>query len=288
MADEYLANAFEVLATKINKLNQFKNVASEVFSAQHEEVVRVHEALPEWSLKRTEGSSYFLHYQSPSTGSDLLVPPKSYQIKDEIELNSLQKLKTYQWLLVDAYEVFEDFVEGAYAYCGLKGLSIWVQPDGWVRDDKKDIDAYIKAPFKGKVRTPHRQLKAFRQGSQHFAQYETENLNGRNYRVVLVIIEKLRHAIVHFGGYCEDLQSLQNKVQADLADMDIKAVRKYIDSHFMPHEGNNLVDLFEFPAYDINGNPNGGYHDPMLGYFRTLVEYAQLIKESIQVHPKFD
>ena len=287
MADEYLANAFEELTAKINKLNQFKSVASKVFSAQHEEVTKAHEALPEWSLRRTEGSSYFLHYQSPSTGSDLLVSQKSYQLNDELELSSLQKLKIYQWLLVDAYEVFEDFVVEAYAYCGLKGLSIWVQPDGWARDDKRDIEAYIKAPFKGKVRTPHRQLKAFRQGSQHFAKYETENRVGRNYRVVLVIIEKLRHAVVHFGGYCENLKSFQDKVQADLADMDIKAVRKYIDTHFMHHEGSNLVDLFEFPACDRNGNPNGGFHDPMLGYFRAIIEYAQLIKESIQIHPKF-
>lgn len=285
MVDEYLANAFEELTAKINQLNQLRNVASKVFSARHEEVIKAHEALPEWSLRRKEGSSYFLHYQSPSTGSDLIVSQKSYQLNDELELNSLQKLKTYQWLLVDAYEVFEDFVVGAYAYCGLKGLSIWVQPDGWVRDDNKDIEAYIKAPFKGKMRTPHRQLKAFRQGSQHFARYESENLIGRNYRVVLVIIEKLRHAIVHFGGYCENLKSLQDKVQADLADMDIKTVRKYIDSHFMPHEGSNLVDLFEFPAYDRSGNPNGGFHDPMLGYFRAIIEYAQLIKECIKVHP---
>lgn len=278
MPSDYIRNEFERLATTISKLNLYKNNANNIFTAQDLAIREHHAQLPEWSLRRKTGRSYLLHYQSPSTGGDLIVPPKCHTLEDELEHNSLQKLKTYHWLIVEAYEVFEDFLAKAHAYCGLEGIGLWQRPPKWCREGSRNIDDYKYG------RKPYFQIKAFRLGSPHFAKYETDSATGTNYKVVLVLIEKLRHAIVHNEGYCNDMKSLIDKMQGELIEEDIKLVREYVKSNFIVHEGSNLINLLEYPVKDGCGNEIVGYHDPMLGFFRALVEYGQLIMESIHLY----
>lgn len=278
MFNDYLESEFGRLADTISKLNLYKNNYNKIFTAHDISIREFHVQLPEWSLRREKGRSYFLHYKSPSTGGDLLVPPKSHTLEEELEHNSLQMLKTYHWLLADAYEAFEDFLVKAYAYCGLEGISIWQRPSKWNREGSRKIKDYETE------RKPYGYIKAFRQGSPYFAKYETDSPTGTNYRVAFVLVEKLRHITVHSEGYHENMKSLVDNMQAELAGEDITLVRDYVNSHFILHEGRNLIDLLEYPVEDELGDGNLSYYDPMLGFFRILLEYGQLIKECIQVH----
>lgn len=278
MPNDYIKNEFEILANSINRLNTYKSNADKMFTAQDLAMREHHAQLPEWSLRRKTGSSYFLHYHSPSTGDQLLAPTTRHMLKDELEQNLLQKLKTYHWLIAEAYEAFEDFLATAYAYCGLVGIDLWKRPTKWKHEGSQDINDYRYG------RKPYEQINAFRRGSPHFAKYETDSATGTNYKVVFVLIEKLRHTIVHNEGYCNDMKNLIDKMQGELKGENIKLVREYVESNFIVHKGSNLINLLEYPVKDGHGNEIFGFHDPTLGFFRALVEYGQLIRESIHLH----
>ncbi|WP_095063707.1 hypothetical protein [Pseudomonas sp. Irchel s3f19] len=271
---------FQKFLEKITNADVYKRVTADIFHERETTLIRQHEQLPEWVDKEEHGPYYYVRYSSPSTSEEVTVKTKTYKLDDQIELNTLHKLKTYQWLLADAYEAFEDFIETVYADCGVRGSSLWVRPEDWKHDGSTKLSDYIKPRQKGSS-TPYIQLNAFRKNSEHFRTHEAKD--GCNYRVVFVLIEKFRHMIVHEGGYCTNFESLMKKVQRDLSGISFKGIRSYFDAYLIPHRGAKLIDLLEYPAEDGPGSVIGAYHDTMSYLFNTLIEYALLIKESVEL-----
>jgi hypothetical protein len=271
---------FQQLLEKITNADVYKRVTADIFHEQGKKLIQHHEQLPDWVDKEDHGPYYFVRYTSPSTSEEVTIKTKTYKLQDQIELNTLHKLKTYQWLLAEAYEAFEDFIEIVYADCGVRGSSLWVRPDGWKYDRSKDLSHYYNPRRKNKG-TPYLQLKALRERSAHFREYEARK--GNNYRVAFVLIEKLRHLIIHNGGYCKDFDALIKSMQAELSNVSMRDVRSYVESYFVSHRGAKLVDLLEFPVDEGPGAVIGAYHDTMSSLFSTLIEYALLIKECIEL-----
>ena len=280
---QYLETEFNTLLEKISSLSIHKATAKDIYDREFKSIHELHEQLPDWSDQKETGQWSYFHFTSPSTGEETTYQSRPLKLDDQIELNELQKLKTYHWLLAEAYEAFEDFIERVYAYCGLVRNRFWAQPDNWAHGESSDFKHYYNPKHKSKG-TPYRQLEILRQQSQHFSTHEVKP--GNNLRVVFVLIEKLRHIIVHKGGYSDDLKGLKGKIHSELKGMSTKNVHSYVDSYFVTHRGDKLIDLLEFPVEDGVGAIIGAHHDSMAGFFRTLVEYAQLIKESIELDGK--
>lgn len=265
---------FEKLTSSISRLIEHKLEAQKYFNEQNKQIHEFHQQLPEWH-KRENLKSYPLHYKSPSLGTELLGPPRTHLLEDDLELNFLQKIRSYNWVLAEAYEAFERFLIFSYAYCGLNRLDIWRAPTKWAHENSDNILHYNTA------RAPYGQLLEFRRNSHHFKTYETKNSTGTNYKVIIVLIEKLRHITVHSEGRKDNLSSLINKVQSQLKDENPKEIQEYINSYFLPYNGTHLIDLLEYPSDDIPG----AHHDYLHGFLRALVEYGKLIFESIETHP---
>lgn len=276
-SSDFLEQLLQTLSNKMGSLNEHKCEASRIFEAQHKTILDAHAQLPEWSSQAQKGKLYFFHFNSPSTGAPLSLKGKRFDLAAQLELNTIQKLKVYQWLLVEAYEAIENFIEKAYAYCGLKELKLWEQPKKWQHGRSQEINHYLGVKLKG---TPYVQLNAFRNELPHFARYESENPNQVNYRVVFVLVEKLRHFIVHNEGYGQDFDKLMSRIRGELPDVDPKKLKDYVDSYFILHGERYLIDLLELPVEDPSF-PIGAYNDEMLGFFRSIMEYAALIAEAI-------
>lgn len=280
---KYLQDSFELFSDKIKEISSCKRDTQEIFETRQQ-------ALHTQLENRKEGGPFdgissisnFLYY-SPSSGEPAMLGAKKTNVDELVERNSLHQLKMYQWLLAEAYEAFEEFLVTAYAYCGLEGISIWKRPKVWKYEGSQDIQHY------NSERKPYGQLRAFREGSQHFAHYEMNSPTGTNYKVVFVLIEKLRHRIVHHRGYCKNVKLLVDKMQAELEGVDIKKVGGYVESYFILHRGDKLIDLLEDPSEDDN-LPTGlrVYHDPMNEFLRALVEYASLIRDSAALQDRED
>lgn len=271
---------FDKLLEKITNADVYKRETARIFQHHGARLVEHHEQLPDWINREEHGQAYFVRYKSPSTGEETTITTKTYKLDDQLELNTLHKLKTYQWLLAEAYEVFEDYIERVYADCGVRGSKLWVRPAGWKYDCSKELSHYYNPRRKGNG-TPFLQLKAFRERSAHFREHEVKK--GRHYRVQFVLIEKFRHLIVHEGGYCRDFKSFMGSICRELDGTSIDGVRGYVESYFIPHRGAKLIDLLELPVEDGPGALIGAYQDSMSGFFKTLIEYALLIKESIEL-----
>lgn len=280
MVCDYLQEQFDGLASTINRLNLFKDEARSAFQAKYRTLLEHHGQLPEWALENEEGWPYFIHYQSPSTAGDLVVSPTRHTLADQVEFNALQRLKNYHWLLVEAYETFVKFLGNVYAYCGLHGLAIWQRPEKWNRDGSKKLDDYNTGD------KPYGQLRAFREGCRHFRLNESHGPTRRDYRLQFVVIEKLRHTIVHNGGYCSDFKRLIDKMQGELKEMDARKLREYTSDYFVSHNNRELIDLLEIPVTDAGGNLTGAYKDIMMSLFRMIIEYSYLILESIKIEQK--
>ncbi|WP_267273346.1 hypothetical protein [Pseudomonas putida] len=271
---------FQKLLEKITNTDVYKRVSTDIFHEQEKKLIQHHKQLPDWVDKEDHGPCYFVRYTSPSTSEEVTIKTKTYKLQDQIELNTLHKLKTYQWLLAEAYEAFEDFIEIVYADCGVRGSNLWVRPDDWRHEGSTNLSDYLKPRKKGSS-TPYIQLRALRERSTHFREHEAKE--GNNYRVVFVLIEKFRHLIVHQGGYCFDFNTLMKKIQRELVGVSFEGVRSYVKSYLIPHREALLVDLLEFPVEDGPGAVIGAYHDTMQSLFNTLIEYAVLVKESIEL-----
>ncbi|OPK09976.1 hypothetical protein [Pseudomonas sp. VI4.1] len=281
MTNDFLTDAFSLLTIKISKLNKYKYKADGIFTENYKKIKETHEQLPDWAFNKKEGEVSFFRYQSPSTGQDITLKAQPLKLEDQLEFNTLQKLKMYHWLLAEGFEEFEKFVVKAYAYCGVEGISIWTQPKGWKHEDSREINHYLKKLYG----EPFIQLDAFRASSDHFAKFETNGPTQTNYRVLFALIEQFRHRIVHNGGYCKDLQIFLDGIQKRLPDIDRKTYTPFVESYFFLHGEDHLIDLLEYEAFDEDGTPNGCYHDTVPHFLSLLVEYAQLIVESIQAHP---
>ena len=271
---------FEKFLEKITNADVYKRVTADIFHERETMLVKRHEQLPHWVDKEDYGPYYYVRYSSPSTLEEVTIRTKTYKLDDQIELNTLHKLKTYQWLLADAYEAFEDFIEVVYADCGVRGSNIWVRPENWQHDGSKNLSDYTKPRQKGSS-TPYIQLNAFRKQSEHFRTHEIRG--GNNYRIFFILIEKFRHLIVHEGGYCSNFKNLMKKVQRDSSGVSFKEIRSTFEAYLIPHRGAKLIDLLEYPVEDGPNTVIGSYHDTMSFFFKTLIEYALLVKESVEL-----
>lgn len=276
----FVQEEFDKLLEKITNADVYKRQTAKIFEHQETRLIEHHQQLPDWVNREEHGSTYFVRYKSPSTAVETTITTKTYKLDDQLELNTLHKLKTYQWLLAEAYEVFEDFIERVYADCGVRGSYLWVRPAGWKHDGSKDLSHYYNPRRKGSG-TPFLQLRALRERSAHFRDHEVKK--GQHYRVQFVLVEKFRHLIVHEGGYCRDFKSLMGSICRELDGTSIDGVRSYVESYFIPHRGAKLIDLLELPVEEGPGALVGAHQDSMAGFFKTLIEYALLIKESIEL-----
>lgn len=267
MSKQSIDEHFQAFAGKVSKLHQYQRHADSILSAQHHKIIEDHVMLPEWALAKDHGRYHYFHFTSPLSGLEHTCSSDLMKLDDQIELNAIQKLKIYQWLLVEAYEEFRVLVEHLYSECIQNG---YAKGDEWKQVGSSRSSKTL------------RKLAVIRAVAPTFQAAEVGSLAGSNYRVSFVLVDKLRHIIVHHGGYCSDLGQFQRGVGIELSGLKSAAVDEYAISYFALHRDRYIVDLLEMPLRSELGIQLGASADTMLGLFRLLVEYGYLVTESIK------
>jgi hypothetical protein len=199
---------FNNYSDKIAQLHLYQRAMKELATA---EIKKLNEYAVSFSDKPEilELSSSYnnMYFYAARDGEAKLYAHKKSSVEDRIESVYLHKNKQYQWLLAEIYEVYEDFLEEIYAYIGSKDNSLWPLIDfGNVRlSDLKNKDfEYYLTQAKKKDDIPHSILNSIRQSFPDYYKLETENKLNKNIRLLIVLVEKLRHIIVHCGGVVKD------------------------------------------------------------------------------------
>jgi hypothetical protein len=148
-------------------------------------------------------SHHSIIFRSAKDGNVRFLGHRKNTIEDRIKSVILHKNKQYQWLLAEAYEVYEDFLQQVYAYIGYIDHSLWPLVDyGNItlkELENKDFQ-YFLAQSRNKKDIPHSILSKLREYLPNYGKLEVKNKLDKNLKLMIILIEKLRHCIVHRGG----------------------------------------------------------------------------------------
>jgi hypothetical protein len=208
-------------------------------------------------------------------------------IDDQFNTLYLQKNKHYQWLLVEAYELFESFLINIYAAVGNIDKNIWLMSDyGSItlnEVNNKSYDWYLSR-VKEKKGKPQSILNQFRNAFPDIAKVERDNTSGTNLRLLITLTESIRHIIVHKSGIVEDKDKFIKTVleKSDLLQDTINK-QKYLDVinlFFATGKYCNNITLLEIQRKEHL--PLESYFDRLDFLTSKLMAYSYFIVECIK------
>lgn len=195
------------------------------------------------------------------------------------------KNKQYQWLLSEAYELFEDFIETTYAYAGYTDRSFWPLKDfgnvSLAELEEKDFTWFVH-----QAKIPQREiLSRYRKKFPQLVYLETQNRLNINLSLAVVLIENLRHIIVHKKGIISNRRAFIEKVLKasglyNNGNFCLKHT-EFIEKFFGSGEYENTIYLLEVPV-------DPAYPDTYVDTFENLsnylLAYAHLVMECLTSH----
>jgi hypothetical protein len=240
-------------------------------------------------LKSLPSSFDKMSFHAAKDGERIVFARKSTNLEERKSQVSEHKKKQYQWLLSEAYELFEDFIEEAYACAGYADNDFWPLSDfGYISISElksKNFDWFV-TQAKAKRDRPQSILNRIREKLPEFAALEKTNSLGIDLKLVVILIEHLRHLIVHNGGITSDTKEFINKVLKkagySVEGNDSKDRIEYIDSFFANWKNRSTVFLHEVSVLpDI---PLGIHVDVFDDLCSSLVSSAHALSESLMQH----
>lgn len=143
-------------------------------------------------------SMHNMFFTDPRNQKHVLYGSKTLSFDEQITQSVLKKNREYQFLLMEAYEVFEDAIEETYAYLGENDVNFWTLCEyGNITYDKiakQDFSFYLECAEKrkyGAIGIVKMLIDKFNCNIQY------DNLD---LKTCIILIGKIRHHIVHAGG----------------------------------------------------------------------------------------
>lgn len=197
---------------------------------------------------------------------------KKTSITDRAKQIHLFKNRQYQWLLVEAYELFEDFVISVY--------EIVRSSDSKLRFSKDTANELDKIALKKKV---HQIVSHFRAAIAELRTIEQENKIHKNLRLYLNIIEKFRHIIVHKNGRTANSQLVIEQILKSSCLLSDKLrepeARAIVGSYIGTEDVDGLIVLVEKPIFEAGGfSMHVNRHEDLLN---VLSSYALVLSQCL-------
>ena len=261
--------------------NIVKNVTKEELTRLSEYTERTSEMGDEFVSFLSMQSMYFQDLTSGSLRRYGFVKSNAEQKRDRV---AEQKNKQYGWLLVEAYEEFEDFLERIYAHIGKTDRNAWHLEDfGRVKLselDDKPFEWYLNN-VRRKHKHNHREiLTRIRQLYPELKLVEENNIYDVHIRVAIELIENLRHRIVHTRGIVDDLDQFVTRILEKCGLWNNgnpkPGFRKFIQRYFYHEAGTYAVWLYERRAAPPEV-PVDVYYDVWNDLIVYLISYAYAI-----------
>ena len=200
------------------------------------------------------------YFYSPYDGTAIPYDSKRTSVDEAIQLTFLHKNKQYQWLLAEAYEGYEDCLEHMYASAGYTDIRFWPAKDYDSHEPAQAQAAGLEwfvNQAKRKRGIPASILAQFRRELPSFVTWERQNLLHMDLRLSSVLIEKLRHIIVHKNGRTDQRAKMIEEILKQANHVGDKTLeprsRAYVSSFFGTDDHDGLVVLVERPVVQRGG-----------------------------------
>jgi hypothetical protein len=193
---------------------------------------------------------------------------------------SLHKNKQYLWLFVEAYELFEDFLEHAYCLSCVSDHTLWLAKAG----DEVPADAkyeWFHSRLETFIGKSKRILETLRNAMPEIQLKEKRNALNVNLRGLTTFAEKMRHIIVHNSARTNDKNAFITKVFVDagLSSSGQDELWAFMESFFFTRGYYHYLHLLEVPV----GDPRlGAQCNGVDELSRFLMAYADLIREEVR------
>lgn len=205
-----ISDAFDAYTADVASVHSYR---AAIQKAAEREFVHLKEQESRWKQENLSPSQIVgmqnLYFRTADTGGYHSYAFKDITIKAQIDALVRQTNRQYQWLLAEAYELFEDFLENAYACAALENRSLWPLRDfGALTYDELTSVTFDKLleQAKSKKDKPQSLLNPLREKLLRMKALETRNCLNANLWFKINFIEKLRHHIVHTRGAVADKQ----------------------------------------------------------------------------------
>jgi hypothetical protein len=212
---------------------------------------------------------------SPYSGENRPYSVKKSTIKDTAKLVHLHKNRQYQWLLVEAYELFEDFIVSTYELIRENNPEFRLS-----KDSNKEL---LPKDLKRKVPLI---LSRFREKIAGVKAIEQENKIQKNLRLYLNIIEKFRHIIVHKNGKTSNVALVVDQILKTSCLLSDKArgpnARAIINDYFGAEDHEGLIVLVEKPVFNYGRlSMHINRHDDLMN---IILSHALVLSQCLVNH----
>ncbi len=176
--------------------------------------------------------------------SDLKVDKSLEQTSNDIFFHYNKQM---QWFLVEAYEMYEKFIDKLYAIMGYLDNNFWNASDfGEIQlhDITNKDENWFFEQTKKKKEKPYSIIKIFEKRF-NLKQYFDKRIPSLNYDFLMQLISEFRHGIVHDKGFL-DKTSLKDKLFKKQVINEKELVKEYdgyINFYYGKDEYENLICL---------------------------------------------
>ncbi|HCS63917.1 MAG TPA: hypothetical protein DIW64_07395 [Cellvibrio sp.] len=240
---DIIREKYQKLREDFAELNLLQRVVNDAFKREFE-VLAEHE-------KSNDPSKIVSHeafgFDNPFSGRLEKYAFRKTTIKTLKEITVSHKNTQYCWLIADAFEKFEKYLKFVYERLTTRK-----------ERDLKKILSYFSNNY------------------DSLKKNEETNAFEVNLKIAVLLVEKLRHAIVHNQGKIEDLEIFTNKVINDSGINNNRDEHELFISQFFIE---NRVTLLESPIAD--GLLLQRYHNVYRHVASYLLSYAYLVNEVI-------
>lgn len=297
-----LDEIFNTFRERVVELELFRTVVKET---TQQELTRYAELA---SAEADHARDDLLHYMSsesmgfhdPESGVYTRYGATKSRTEDRIQQIVKQKNRQYGWLLVEAYEEFEDFLERTYAWLGRHDWRAWrlaefgnilhaelsCQPFSWYLEAVKRKFAQDPKAILARLRSIYPGLAASEARAKPM---------DRNLRLHVELIANLRHKIVHARGVISDRNGFVEQVltKCGLWNNGRPKVehRAAVEAYLSPNADDCFVTLIEVDAPLPPGAPPEARrmlnpHFDICGWLISdLIADAVLISRYVSSHP---
>lgn len=226
-----------------------------------------------------------MFFQDVTSGKPVFYGFRKTNVSDAIKNIETHNNRQHQWLLAEAYELFEDYINLAYAYMGQRGPERWPLRDfgsiQWEEVNSKGFDWYFKQAQQKKD-VPLGAMRQFRKVLPRMASVEPENRMGYDLQVAVMLIARMRHQIVHTKGVIKDKKIFLEDLITKLGYSGIGSGvhMKYLAEMLILRESDGAIWLLNVkedrstPSFTV-------YADNFTELVRVLIYYAHQIYISL-------
>jgi hypothetical protein len=247
----HIKKIFEEFEQNIHELAFYADIVQESYKkylSEIEEAKKYHLDMDFYSSKRPV---YFdILNKHEKIISDLRVDKSLEQTSNDTFFHYNKQM---QWFLVEAYEMYEKFIEKLYADIGYLDNNFWNISDfGEIQldDISNKNQKWFFEQTKKKKEKPHSIIKVFEKRF-NLKQYFDKKIPSSNYDFLMKLISEFRHAIVHDKGFL-DKTILKDKLFKNQGLNGKELVQKYeefINIFYGKDEHANLICLTTIRDY---------------------------------------